>query len=234
RLSRNEWPLPTELTSEWSRTTCSVSSSVRFTPSDTLVPVLRSVVWSACESDVSSPTLAAPGTSSRASAASPWDERWADEAVPLAVACHGATWRRAGALSPVSSRAPPASPSLCCEPPVPRTGWPPTLMTAALASAADWSALAPVLDRLTMLLTWAAVAVAWPTGAGSAAAATGVRPMRRHAGAAAESMDRRMVLLSRPGARLASLSVGPRRALAYPRRTLRETADDGRNWVKPR
>src|SRR4051812_47752202 len=70
------------------------------------------------------------------------------------------------------------------------------LTTAAWAPAFVRSAEAPVLEIPTRLLTWAAAAVAFPGGAASAEAATGVKPMRRHAGAAAERIVRRMILLS--------------------------------------
>src|SRR5206468_1032152 len=68
-------------------------------------------------------------------------------------------------------------------------------IAAACASPFDRSAEAALLEIVARLETWAAVAVALPGGATSAAADRGVRPMRRHAGAAAESTCRRMVLL---------------------------------------
>src|SRR5205823_9703016 len=154
-------------------------------------------------------------------AAEACDERRREAAVPLAPAFHGATWTLAGSLSPVSSRAPPDSPSPDWVPPVPSAGWPPMVRAAARASAVDWSALAPVLEIPTRLETWAAVAVAAPVGAGSAEAATGVNPMRRHAGAAAERIDRRMVLLSRRGR-------GWRRCRSAP---IRAPRTPGTRWV---
>src|SRR5438105_6959366 len=174
-----------------------LSASVRSTASELLRAVLLPVSWSACESEVSTPALAALAISARARAADAREERWLDLAEPLAAACHGATCTWAGRLVPVSITAPPLSPSVVCDPPVPSAGWPPILSTAAWAPAFVRAAEAPVLEIPTRLLTWAAAAVAFPGGAGSAVAATGVKPMRRHAGAAAERIVRRMVLLSR-------------------------------------
>ena len=135
--------------------------------------------WSAWESEVSTPALTTPGNAARARAADAWEERRLEAGDPLAEACHGATWTWTGSAAPVSSSAPPLSPSPDCDPPVPATGWPPTLTTVARASDLVGSAVAPVLEIPTRLLTWAAVAVALPAGATSAEAATGERPMRR-------------------------------------------------------
>ena len=114
-----------------------LSPRTRSTALDVLVPLLFSVAWSATASEVSTPTLAVPGTSARARAAEACEERRREAAVPLAPAFHGAAWTLAGSLSPVSSRAPPDSPSPDWVPPVPSAGWPPMVRTAARASAVD-------------------------------------------------------------------------------------------------
>src|SRR5207302_5032170 len=92
------------------------SARPRSTPSEEPAPVLLADWCSADDSDCSTPRSATCGTSARAAAAEAFDDRLEVADEPVAVACQGATWARAGRAAPGGRRGPPRGPGRAWDP----------------------------------------------------------------------------------------------------------------------